>query len=55
MPDFGVDQAHQRVLAAVYAGKWETVGARLTALKNCDGEGGSRPISECLDAVRRLR
>ena len=75
MPDFGIDQARQRVLEAMYAGKWETVPAQLTAygaavraeerflaladalaaLQDCGGEDGSRPVGECLDAVRRLQ
>jgi hypothetical protein len=75
MPDFGVDQARQRVLEAMSSGKWEKVPDQLTAygaavraeerflaladalvaLRECGGEDGSRPVGECLDAVRRLQ
>ena len=31
MPDFGVDQARQRVIDAMYGGKWELVDQELLA------------------------
>lgn len=31
MPEFGVDQARQRVIETMYAGNWPNVDAQLTA------------------------
>ncbi len=31
MPEFGVEQARQRVLDTMYAGNWQNVDAQLTA------------------------
>jgi len=53
MPDFGVETARQRVLDAMYAGKWETVDAALLAYGAAvRADERYRALQDALDAVK---
>ncbi|GEM_PF-1902165 len=53
MPDFGVDQARQRVLDALHSGRWESVDAQLSAYGAAvRADERHRVLSEALAALQ---
>jgi|SRR5579884_889740 hypothetical protein len=53
MPDFGVDQARQRVVDAMYAGKWDEVDRELLAYGAAvRADERARAIADVLDALK---
>ncbi len=53
MPDFGLDQAHQRVLDAMHGGDWERVDAQLTAYAAAvRADERAQALAEALAAVQ---
>lgn len=53
MPEFGVEQARQRVLDTMYAGNWQNVDAQLTAYGAAlRAEEHARTLDEAIAALK---